>query len=173
VAVIGGGNTAVEEALYLTKFASKVTMIHRRDHFRAEKILQNRLFANDRVEVLWDTVVEDVVGTTGMPPSVTGLKLRNVRTNAASEMKIDGVFVAIGHAPSTDLVGGQLRMKPSGYIWTAPNSTATSVPGVFAAGDVTDETFRQAVTAAGLGCMAALESERFLAEAAMPAEAAE
>jgi thioredoxin reductase (NADPH) len=173
VAVIGGGNSAVEEALYLTRFASKVTLIHRRDHLRAEKIMQNRLFANDKIVTVWDTVVEDVLGTTGMPPSVTGLRVRNVKTGAVSEMKFDGVFVAIGHAPATDLVGDQLRMKPSGYIWTAPNSTATSVPGVFAAGDVTDETFRQAVTAAGLGCMSALEAERYLAETAVTAEAAE
>jgi thioredoxin reductase (NADPH) len=173
VAVIGGGNTAVEEALFLTKFASKVTLIHRRDHLRAEKILQTRLFASDKIKVVWDTVVEDVLGTTGTPPSVTGVRLRNVETGALTDLKVDGVFVAIGHAPSVDLVGDQLRMKPSGYLWTAPNSTATSVPGVFAAGDVTDETFRQAVTAAGLGCMAALEAERYLAETTITAEAAE
>jgi thioredoxin reductase (NADPH) len=173
VAVIGGGNTAVEEALFLTNFASKVTVIHRRDSFRAEKILQNRLFANPKVEVVWDTVVEDVLGNTGMPPSVTGLRLKNIKTGAVSEMKADGVFVAIGHAPSVELVGSQMRMTPSGYIWTHPGSTATSVPGVFAAGDVTDEVFRQAVTAAGLGCMAALEAQRFLAEAHHIAEAAE
>jgi thioredoxin reductase (NADPH) len=173
VAVIGGGNTAVEEALFLTNFASKVTVIHRRDSFRAEKILQNRLFANPKVEVIWDTVVEDVLGNTGTPPSVTGVRLKNLKTGAVSELKADGVFVAIGHAPSVELAGSQLRMTPSGYIWTHPGSTATSVPGVFAAGDVTDEVFRQAVTAAGLGCMAALEAQRFLAEADHIAEAAE
>jgi len=173
VAVIGGGNTAVEEALFLTHFATKVTIIHRRDAFRAEKILQNRLFANPKVEVIWDTVVEDVLGTSGFPPSATGLKLRNVKTGKVSEFKTDGIFVAIGHAPATGFLGDQLRMKPGGYVWTAPDSTATSVPGVFAAGDVTDEVFRQAVTAAGLGCMAALEAERFLAAASETAEAAE
>jgi len=173
VVVVGGGNTAAEEALFLTHFASKVTLIHRRDALRAEKILQNRVFANDKIETMWDTVVEDVLGTTGVPPAVTGIRVRDVKTGAASEIKADGVFVAIGHAPSVDLLGGQLKMKPNGYVWTAPDSTATSVPGVFAAGDVTDETFRQAVTAAGLGCMAAIEAEKFLATAAETAEAAE
>ena len=173
VVVVGGGNTAAEEALFLTHFASKVTLIHRRDALRAEKILQNRVFANDKIETMWDTVVEDVLGTTGVPPAVTGIRVRDVNTGAASEIKADGVFVAIGHAPSVDLLGGQLKMKPNGYVWTAPDSTATSVPGVFAAGDVTDETFRQAVTAAGLGCMAAIEAEKFLATAAETAEAAE
>jgi thioredoxin reductase (NADPH) len=174
VAVIGGGNTAVEEALFLTHFASKVTVIHRRDSFRSEKILQNRLFSNPKIEVIWDTVVDDILGSKGPPPSVSGLKLRNVKTGAVRELKADGVFVAIGHAPSVDLVGDQLRMKPGGYIWTAPYSTATSIPGVFAAGDVTDDVYRQAVTAAGQGCMAALESERWLAMAsAERAEAAE
>ena len=174
VAVIGGGNTAVEEALFLTHFASKVTVVHRRDSFRAEKILQNRLAANEKIEVIWDTVVEDVTGHAGPPAKVSGLKLRNVRTGAASELTVDGVFVAIGHAPSVDFLGDQLRMKPGGYIWTAPDSTATSIPGIFAAGDVTDDVFRQAVTAAGNGCMAALEAERFLAaEASDIAEAAE
>jgi thioredoxin reductase (NADPH) len=173
VAVIGGGNTAVEEALFLTHFARKVTIIHRRDAFRAEKILQNRLFANPKVEAIWDTVVDDVLGTSGFPPSATGLKLRNVKTGKISELKTDGIFVAIGHAPATAFLGDQLRMKSGGYVWTAPDSTATSIPGVFAAGDVTDEVFRQAVTAAGLGCMAALEAERFLAAASETAEAAE
>ena len=173
VVVIGGGNTAVEEALFLTHFASKVTVVHRRDAFRAEKILQNRLFANDKIKVVWNTVVEDVLGNTGLPPAVTGVRLRNLKTNAVSELRVDGVFVAIGHAPAVELVGDQLKMKPSGYIWTAPDSTATSVPGVFAAGDVTDETFRQAVTAAGQGCMAAIEAEKFLAMAETTAEAAE
>ena len=174
VAVVGGGNTAVEEALFLTHFASKVTVIHRRDSFRAEKILQNRLAANDKIEVLWDTVVDDVLGEAGPPAKVTGLGLHNVKTGAASELKVDGVFVAIGHAPAVGLVGDQLRMKPGGYLWTEADSTATSIPGVYAAGDVTDDDFRQAVTAAGRGCMAALEAERFLAAAAAEiAEAAE
>jgi len=162
VLVIGGGNTAVEEALFLTNFASKVTLVHRRDALRAEKILQDRLFKNPKIDVLWDSALEEVIGDSD-PLKVTHARLKNVRTGAASERRIDGVFVAIGHAPATALVQGQLRMKPSGYVWTAPDSTATSVPGFFAAGDVTDEVFRQAVTAAGLGCMAALEAERFLA----------
>jgi len=174
VAVIGGGNTAAEEAVFLTHFASKVTLIHRRDELRAEKILQQRVFDNDKIEVIWDSVVEDVLGTEGVPPSVTGIRVKNVKTGKVSELKVDGVFVAIGHAPSVEFLGGQLKMKPNGYVWTAPDSTATSIPGVFAAGDVTDETFRQAVTAAGMGCMAALEAEKFLATAAAaPAEAAE
>jgi thioredoxin reductase (NADPH) len=173
VAVIGGGNTAVEEALFLTHFATKVTLIHRRDELRAEKILQNRLFAHPKIEVMWDTVAEDYVGNTGFPPSATGLKLRNVKTDERSELNVDGIFVAIGHAPAVEFLGDQLKMKPGGYVWTAPDSTATSVPGVFAAGDVTDEVFRQAVTAAGLGCMAALEAERYLAHAGETAEAAE
>ncbi|MCR4282268.1 MAG: thioredoxin-disulfide reductase [Bauldia sp.] len=173
VVVIGGGNTAVEEALFLTNFATKVTLIHRRDSLRAEKILQNRLFASEKIKVVWDSAVEDVLGTRSAPPAVTGVRIRNVKTGALSDLKADGVFVAIGHAPSTELLGGQLKLKPSGYVWTAPNSTATSVAGVFAAGDITDETFRQAVTAAGLGCMAALEAERYLAMAEHAAEAAE
>jgi thioredoxin reductase (NADPH) len=173
VVVVGGGNTAVEEALFLTHFASKVTVIHRRDAFRAERILQNRLFANPKIEVIWDTVVDDILGTTGFPPSATGVKIRNVKTGKVSELKADGIFVAIGHAPATGFLGDKLRMKPGGYLWTAPDSTATSIPGVFAAGDVTDDVFRQAVTAAGLGCMAALEAERFLAAEKETAEAAE
>jgi thioredoxin reductase (NADPH) len=173
VAVIGGGNTAVEEALFLTHFATKVTLIHRRDELRAEKILQNRLFDNPKIEVIWDTVAEDYIGTTGFPPSATGLKLRNVKTDERRELKVDGIFVAIGHAPSVEFLGDQLKMRQGGYVWTAPDSTATSVPGVFAAGDVTDDVFRQAVTAAGLGCMAALEAEKYLAEAGATAEAAE
>ena len=173
VVVVGGGNTAVEEALFLTHFASKVTVIHRRDALRAEKILQQRLFANDKIVVVWDSVVEDVLGTTGVPPAVTGVRIKNVKTGKLRDLKVDGVFVAIGHAPSVAFLDGQLRLKPNGYVWTAPDSTVTSVPGVFAAGDVTDETFRQAVTAAGLGCMAALEAEKFLATAAETAEAAE
>jgi thioredoxin reductase (NADPH) len=162
VIVVGGGNTAVEEALFLTNFAAKVTVVHRRDRFRAERILQDRLFKNPKIDVIWDTVVRSVLGEEN-PPKVTGVALQNVKTGATFERRADGVFVAIGHTPATELVAGQLRMKPSGYILTDPHSTATSVPGVFAAGDVTDEVYRQAVTAAGLGCMAALEAERFLA----------
>jgi thioredoxin reductase (NADPH) len=161
VLVIGGGNTAVEEALFLTNFASKVTVVHRRDSFRAEKILQDRLFKNPKISVLWDTVLEEVAGAEN-PLKVKGVILRNVKTGAFTEMAADGVFIAIGHTPASELFAGQLAMKPSGYIITAP-STATSVPGVFAAGDVTDDIYRQAVTAAGQGCIAALEAERFLA----------
>jgi thioredoxin reductase (NADPH) len=161
VIVVGGGNTAVEEALFLTNFAAKVTVVHRRDKFRAEKILQDRLFKNPKIEVLWDTALESVSGHEN-PLKVTHARLRSVKTGALVERPIDGVFIAIGHVPATELVIGQVEMKPSGYIKTAPHSTATSVPGVFAAGDVTDDIYRQAVTAAGLGCMAALEAERFL-----------
>ena len=164
VLVIGGGNTAVEEALYLTHHADKVTIIHRRDEFRAERILQNRLEKNPKIDVIWDSVVEEFVGKSGFPPSVTGVKLRNVRTGEITELTTDGIFVAIGHAPAVELFKDQMRMKDNGYIWTAADSTETSIPGVFAAGDVTDDKFRQAVTAAGMGCMAALEAERFLAE---------
>ncbi|MEJ2378393.1 MAG: FAD-dependent oxidoreductase, partial [Pseudolabrys sp.] len=162
VIVVGGGNTAVEEALFLTNFASKVTLVHRRDAFRAEKILQDRLFKNPKIEVLWDSVLEDVMGSED-PLKVNRVKLKNVKTGAIGERAIDGVFIAIGHQPASELFAGQLQMKPSGYIVTAGNSTATSVPGVFAAGDVTDDIYRQAVTAAGQGCMAALEAEKFLA----------
>jgi len=174
VLVIGGGNTAVEEALFLTNFASKVTVVHRRDSFRAEKILQERLFRNPRISVIWDTALEEVVGSEN-PLKVKGVILRNVKTGAFSERLTDGVFIAIGHTPASELFVGQVEMKPSGYIKTAPFSTATSVPGVFAAGDVTDDVYRQAVTAAGQGCMAALESERYLAAQgeAEPAVAAE
>jgi len=172
VIVVGGGNTAVEEALFLTNFAASVTVVHRRDSFRAEKILQERLFKNPKIAVLWDTVLEDVVGVHD-PLKVTGARLRNVKTGAVTERPIDGIFVAIGHVPATELVAGQVKMKPSGYIVTAPHSTATSVPGVFAAGDVSDDVYRQAVTAAGLGCMAALEAERFLAANAERRAAAE
>jgi len=164
VVVIGGGNSAVEEALFLTNFASHVTLVHRRDALRAEKILQDRLFKNPKIEVIWDTEVEEVIGSDA--PKVTGVRLKNLKTGAVSDKKIDGVFVAIGHKPATELVEGKLKMKPNGYVWTAPDSTATSVAGVFAAGDITDDIFRQAVTAAGLGCMAALEAERFLAHEA-------
>ena len=177
VIVVGGGNTAAEEALFLTHFASKVTIVHRRDSLRAEKILQNRVFAHEKIDLVWDTVIDDIVGTPGkppmIPPSLTGVRLRNIRTGAVTERKVDGVFVAIGHTPAVELFKDQLRLKPSGYVWTAPHSTATSVPGVFAAGDVTDEIFRQAVTAAGMGCMAALEAEKFLAAAEVTSEAAE
>jgi thioredoxin reductase (NADPH) len=172
VVVIGGGNSAVEEALFLTKFASRVTVVHRRDSFRAEKILQERLFKNPKIEVVWDSALEEVAGT-GEPKVVTGVRLRNVKTGRISERKADGVFIAIGHAPATELFKGQLEMKPSGYLITAPDSTATSIPGVFAAGDVKDDVFRQAVTAAGLGCMAALEAEHYLAAGAARAAAAE
>jgi thioredoxin reductase (NADPH) len=162
VMVIGGGNTAVEEALFLTNFAAKVTVVHRRDAFRAEKILQDRLFKNPKIDVIWDTVLDDVLGAEN-PLKVNRVRLKNVKTSAISEHKIDGVFIAIGHSPASALFAGQLQMKPSGYIVTAGHSTATSVPGVFAAGDVTDDIYRQAVTAAGQGCMAALEAEKFLA----------
>jgi thioredoxin reductase (NADPH) len=172
VLVIGGGNTAVEEALFLTNFASKVAVVHRRDAFRAEKILQDRLFKNPKIRVIWDSVLEDVTGTDN-PLKVRGVVLRNVKTGAKQELSADGVFIAIGHTPSTELVAGKVRMKPNGYVWTAPYSTATSIPGLFAAGDVTDEIYRQAVTAAGLGCMAALEAERFLAHHAAERAAAE
>jgi thioredoxin reductase (NADPH) len=162
VFVIGGGNTAVEEALFLTNFAAHVTVIHRRDHFRAEKILQDRLFKNPKISVVWDTVLHDVLGEDN-PLKVRGVALRNVETGEVVERPADGVFIAIGHSPATELVADKLELKPSGYVKTAPYSTATSVAGVFAAGDVTDDVYRQAVTAAGMGCMAALEAERFLA----------
>jgi thioredoxin reductase (NADPH) len=161
VIVVGGGNTAVEEALHLTHFASKVTVVHRRDHFRAEKILQDRLFKNPKVNVVWDTELADVIGQEG-PLSVTKAKLRNLKTGEVTEQPVHGIFIAIGHAPQTSLFTGQLEMKSGGYLKTAPNSTATSIPGVFAAGDVADDIFRQAVTAAGLGCMAALEAEKYI-----------
>src|ERR1700694_5775687 len=172
VLVIGGGNTAVEEAMFLTNFASKVTVVHRRDHFRAERILQDRLFKNPKITVVWDSAIDEIRGEEN-PSKVTRVRLKNVRTGALTEVPADGVFIAIGHAPATDLVAGQIKLKPSGYVEVAPNSTATSVPGLFAAGDVADETYRQAVTAAGLGCMAALEAERFLALRASDRAAAE
>jgi thioredoxin reductase (NADPH) len=162
VLVIGGGNTAVEEALFLTNFASRVTLVHRRDYLRAERILQERLFQNPKISVLWHTVLEDVTGDEN-PLKVRKAVLRNVKTDEITEQPIDGIFIAIGHAPASELVAGQVQMKHSGYIQTAPHSTATSVQGVFAAGDVADDVYRQAVTAAGLGCMAALEAEKFLA----------
>ena len=172
VAVVGGGNTAVEEALFLTKFASKVTVIHRRDSFKAEKILQQRLLAHPKVEIVWNSALDAVLGSEN-PRSVTHMRLRDTRTGALTERSVDGVFIAIGHAPSVELFSGQLKMKPSGYLWTAPNSTLTSREGVFAAGDVTDDIFRQAVTAAGMGCMAALEAEKYLAHALIVTAAAE
>jgi len=162
VLVVGGGNTAVEEALYLTNHASSVTLVHRRDTLRAEKILQERLFRNPKVEVIWDSVLDEVVGEDN-PPTVTGARLRNVKTDAVQELSVDGVFIAIGHRPNTDIFQSKLDMDSEGYLITAPDSTRTNIPGIFAAGDVKDEIFRQAVTAAGLGCMAALEAEKFLA----------
>jgi len=162
VCIVGGGNTAVEEAIFLTHHANKVTLIHRRDRLRAEKIMQDRLFSNPKIELVWDSAVEEVLGE-GEPAVVTGVKLRNVKTGAFSEIKCDGLFVAIGHTPATQLFKDQLELDSEGYILTRPDSTATAVPGVFAAGDVKDKIFRQAVTAAGMGCMAALEADRFLA----------
>ena len=176
VVVIGGGNSAVEEALYLSNLARHVTVIHRRGEFRAERILQERLFKKENVTVLWDTVVDEITGVPGnkpLPPSVTGIRLKNAKSGTVSELPVDGVFVAIGHAPAVELFVGKLKQKPNGYLWTAPDSTKTDVPGVFAAGDVTDDVYRQAVTAAGLGCMAALEAEKYLAEMDVHREAAE
>ncbi|WP_375620705.1 MULTISPECIES: thioredoxin-disulfide reductase [unclassified Bartonella] len=165
VIVVGGGNTAVEEALYLSHLAKSVSVVHRRGQFRAEKILQDRLLACNNVRVLWDHVVEEIVGLPAqdsMGAVVTGARLKNVKTGHEMKVNAEGIFIAIGHDPAVSLFEGQLKQKRGGYLWTAPNSTATSIAGVFAAGDVTDETFRQAVTAAGRGCMAALEAERFL-----------
>jgi thioredoxin reductase (NADPH) len=172
VVVVGGGNSAVEEALFLTNFASKVTLVHRRDTLRAEKIMQDRLFKHPNVRVVWDCVVEEIVGDSD-PLGVTGVKLKNIKTGEVTAYKTDGVFVAIGHDPATQLFRGQLEMDAENYIITAPDSIATSVRGVFAAGDVKDKVFRQAVTAAGMGCMAALEAERLLAEEEVEAVAAE
>lgn len=162
VVVVGGGNTAIEEALFLTNFAAKVTVVHRRNAFRAERILQDRLFKHPKISVVWDSAVEEVTGRDD-PRRVVGVVLKNLKTGELSTLPCEGVFIAIGHAPATELVAGQLEIKPSGYVKVAPFSTATSVPGVFAAGDVADEVYRQAVTAAGMGCMAALEAERFIA----------
>jgi len=161
VAVIGGGNAAVEEAIFLTKFASKVKLIHRRDSLRAEKMLQNKLIANKKIEIIWNSVVDEVVGDKD-PKNVTGLKIKNVKTNKIEELKIDGLFIAIGHDPATRLFKDQLEMDKEGYLITKPDSTQTNIPGVFAAGDVKDKIFRQAVTAAGMGCMSALEAEKYL-----------
>jgi thioredoxin reductase (NADPH) len=172
VVVVGGGNTAVEEALFLTNFASRVTIVHRRDHFRAERILQERLFKHPKIDVIWDAALDEICGTEN-PAKVTHVRLKNVKTGAVTDVRADGVFIAIGHAPATDLIKGQIKLKPSGYVEVAPNSTATSVPGVFAAGDVADEIYRQAVTAAGMGCMAALEAERYIAAHAHDRAAAE
>ena len=172
VAVIGGGNTAVEEALFLTKFASKVFLIHRRDDLRAEKILQDRLFRNDQITPVWNSVLDAVIGDDD-PPGVTAVRVRNVKNDEVTEIPIDGVFIAIGHDPNTQLFRSQLEMDCDGYIITAPDSTVTSVPGVYAAGDVQDKIYRQAVTAAGTGCMSALEAERFLTSQTEAAEAAE
>ena len=163
VVVVGGGNTAVEEALYLTNFASKVTVVHRRDEFRAERILQERLFANPKIEVIWNSGVEEVLGSEN-PLGVTGVRLKDLKTGAVKEVACDGFFVAIGHAPASDLFKGQLKMDAAGYLHVKPGSASTAIKGVYAAGDVTDDVYRQAVTAAGMGCMAALAAVRFLAE---------
>jgi thioredoxin reductase (NADPH) len=163
VVVVGGGNTAVEEALYLTNFASKVTLVHRRDELRAERILQERLFHHEKIEVVWDNAIDEVLGGTD-PLGVTGVRLKNVKTGETRELACDGVFIAIGHAPASELFKGQLEMDSSGYLKVKPGSASTAIQGVYAAGDVTDDVYRQAVTAAGMGCMAALEAVRFLAE---------
>jgi len=163
VVVVGGGNTAVEEALFLTSFASKVTLVHRKDELRAEKILQERLLAHPKIEIAWNSAIDEIVGDTD-PMGVTGVRLKNVVTGDLSELKCDGVFIAIGHAPSSELFKGQLETHANGYLTVKPGTTSTAIPGVYAAGDVTDDIYRQAVTAAGMGCMAALEAVRFLAE---------
>jgi len=171
VVVIGGGNTAVEEALFLTNFASKVTLIHRRDELRAEKILQHRLLNHDKIEVLWDHNLDEVFGADD-PKGVEGVRVKHTKTGATTEIACKGVFIAIGHAPSNELIKDTLELHSGGYVVTAPDSTATSIPGVFAAGDITDHVYRQAVTSAGMGCMAALEAERFLAEQGQDADIA-
>ncbi|CUX10810.1 MULTISPECIES: thioredoxin-disulfide reductase [Agrobacterium tumefaciens complex] len=165
VIVVGGGNSAVEEALYLAHIAKSVTVVHRRDSFRSEKILQERLFAKENVKILWNTEIAEITGAPAkppMPPSVSGVRLRDTKTGVISDKPIDGVFVAIGHAPAVELFKGKVKLKDNGYMWTASDSTATDVEGIFAAGDVTDDIYRQAITAAGMGCMAALEAERYL-----------
>jgi thioredoxin reductase (NADPH) len=172
VVVVGGGNTAVEEALYLANLAKKVTLVHRRDTLRSERILQDRLFKHPNVEVVWNSAIEEICGSQN-PSSVTHVRLKNLVSGQVSELKTDGVFIAIGHKPSTELFAGQLDMKPGGYLLTRPGTTETNIPGVFAAGDVADDVYRQAVTAAGLGCMAALETERYLAAQEVTQQAAE
>ncbi len=175
VVVVGGGNTAVEEALYLSHIARHVTVVHRRGEFRAERILRERLMQKENVTVLWDMIVDEITGVPGekpMPPSVTGIRLKHARTGEMRELSTHGVFVAIGHAPAVELFVGKLKQKPSGYLWVEPGSTRTNVPGIFAAGDVADDVYRQAVTAAGLGCMAALEAEKYIAELEVHREAA-
>ena len=162
MAIVGGGNTAVEEALYLAQMCEKVTLIHRRDSLRAEKVMQQRLFAHPKIEVLWDHVIDEVLGTEN-PKSVTGVRVRHVRSGETQDLPVEGFFVAIGHDPATAIFRGQLEMDAEGYVVTQPGTTRTSVPGVFAAGDVQDKIYRQAVTAAGSGCMAALDAEKFLA----------
>ena len=171
VLVVGGGNTALEEALYLSNLAAKVTVVHRRDAFRGERILHERLAARENVTVAWNNVLDEVLGESGFPPRVTGARLKNVKTGEKADIAVDGIFIAIGHEPASELFKGQLQMKPNGYILTAPDSTATDVPGVFAAGDVSDEIYRQAVTAAGMGCMAALEAEKYLSGVELTHEA--
>ena len=169
VAVVGGGNTAVEEAIYLTKHATKVTLIHRRDKLRAEKILQERLLNNPKIDIIWDSALDEVLGKhEGPMPEVTGIKVRNIKTDNITELSLEGVFIAIGHEPNTNIFVNQLTMDEEGYLITQPDSTATNIPGIFAAGDVQDNKFRQAITAAGTGCMAALESEKFMAEMETP-----
>ena len=173
VAVVGGGNTAVEEAIYLTKHATKVTLIHRRDKLRAEKILQERLLDNPKIEILWNSALEEVIGKhEGPMPEVTGIKVRDIKTNNITELSLEGVFIAIGHEPNTSIFINQLTMDEEGYLITQPDSTATNIPGIFAAGDVQDNKFRQAITAAGTGCMAALESEKFMTEVGIPSPVA-
>jgi len=173
VVVVGGGNTAIEEALYLSNLASKVTIVHRRDEFRAERILQERVFKKQNIEIMWDSELDEITGEQGVPPSVTGVRIKNRNTGEITDYSTHGVFIAIGHAPQTELFEGKLKKKSSGYLWTAPDSTATEIPGVYAAGDITDDIYRQAVTAAGMGCMAALEAEKYLEAMESASEAAE
>lgn len=172
VIVVGGGNTAVEEALYLTHHAKRVTLVHRRSELRAERILQDRLRKNEKIDIIWDTALEEVLGTSN-PPSVTGARLRNLKTGEVTVKPIDAIFIAIGHTPATEIFKGQVAMKPNGYIMIEQGTTATNMPGVFAAGDVADDVYRQAVTAAGMGCMAALDAERYLSQLETHSRAAE